>query len=545
MNPLITEILVKRGILQSEQEFFLHPEFSRDTHDPFLMKGMKEAVARIEKAIQGGEKIAIFGDYDADGVPATALLVRAFQDLGVEVLPFIPTRQAGYGLTTVVVEVLKKAKINLLITVDNGTVAKAEIALLAESGIATIVCDHHQPDAEHIAEQALAILNPKQADCPYPFKELCGCAIAWKLAWALYQKMAKNPEPLKWHLDLVALSTVADMVPLVGENRVLTIFGLKVFRKTRNPGLQALAEVAGVSLATISAGMIGFRLAPRINAPSRMHQEMVEGEHSALRLLITKDVKEAHSLAKLLDDHNNQRQLLLERHLQEAEALVAAKLERRALVIYQEEWSTGVIGLVAGRLMERYRRPVIVLAKEGEEIKGSVRSVDGINAVEWLGSVEEQLVRFGGHSKAAGLTLQGDSVDLLETKLEEWLVQHGHTLESLQGTARRSPDLSLPLGEVTLELAEDLESLAPFGIGFPEPLFTTECLIKNTRKVGKEGQHLAAWLEQTGAQKKAIAFNQGGQEIEEGKKYQVNFAVDVEEWNHQRSPVCSIKQILL
>ena len=546
LHPLLVELLEKRGIEPEDQEQFVRPDFSRDTHNPFLMKGMDVAVDRILNAIENGEKIAIFGDYDADGVPATALLVRAFQGLGVDVTPYIPTRQAGYGLTLAVVQTLQEARVNLLITVDNGTVAKVEIAELAELGIDVIVCDHHQPDAEHIADRAIAILNPKQVDCQYPFNELCGCAIAWKLAWALYEKMGKNPDSLKWLLDLVALSTVADMVPLVGENRVLTVFGLKVFRKTRNLGLKALVEVAGSQLETISAGVVSFRVAPRINAPSRMHQEVNNGEHTPLQLLLTEDEKVARQLASVLVEQNKERQSVLERHLQEAESLAAEQVKLPALVVYKEDWSTGVIGLVAGRLMEKYKRPVIVLAKEGEEIKGSVRSVEGVNAVDWLHSGEEYLSRFGGHSKAAGLSMRkGAQVKTFQASLVRWLEGNQHTIETLEKGTQRKTDREVKLEQLDLELAELLHELEPFGIGFPEPLFQADCEITKIRLVGKEKQHLACWLKQGATEKKAIGFSQAGVAVKEGTLYTVLFNLDVEEWNNQKSATCSIKQILL
>src|SRR5690606_10160068 len=229
-------LLEKRGIPAAEQAVFLDPDFDRDRHDGMAMKGMSAALARIKSAISSREKIADFGDYDADGVPATAVMARGFRRIGVEVVPLIPTRSAGYGLTPAAVEKIVATGATLLITVDNGTVAGEEIASLKKAGIDTIVCDHHEPQEGHVAQDAVAILNPKQSDCAYPFKELCGCGIAWKLLWELYGFLDKDQAQLKWDLDLVAVSTIADMVPLVGENRVLALYGLKVLRKTRNAG---------------------------------------------------------------------------------------------------------------------------------------------------------------------------------------------------------------------------------------------------------------------------------------------------------------------
>jgi len=405
-KEIIQLLLEKRGIAQDQQENFLHPDFERDTHDPFLMKGMDVAVERLGKALEHKEVVGVFGDYDADGVPATALLVRCLRAAGFQVLARIPTRASGYGLTAGVVEEIKKDKLSLLITVDNGTVAKEEVAALVAAGTDVIICDHHEPHPDQIATQALAILNPKQADCSYPFKELCACAIAWKYMKALYAQLGLSTDPLKWELDLVGLSTIADMVPLLGENRVLATYGLKVIRKTRNMGLRQLAAVAGVQLPDVGAGTIGFSIAPRINAPSRMHAETVAGTNAALQLLTTEDAGEAERLATYLNQQNAERQALLEQSLKEAEELAGKYLNDRCLIVYNADWSTGVIGLLAGRLLEKYSRPVIVLAQEDGVIKGSVRSVGTVHAVYLMEAGAVHLERYGGHAKAGGLTMK-------------------------------------------------------------------------------------------------------------------------------------------
>jgi single-stranded-DNA-specific exonuclease len=541
---IVGDLLRNRGISLEQQAAFLQPDFTRDLHDGLRMKGMAEAVARIILAMKQSEHIAVFGDYDADGVPATALLVRVFRSLGVSVQPFIPTRAAGYGLTPDAVADLKTKGIDLLITVDNGTVSKPEIAELAASGIDVIVCDHHEPQEGHVADAALAILNPKQSDCTYPFSELCGCAIAWKLAWELYKKLGKDTGQLKWELDLVALSTVADMVPLVGENRALAWFGLKVMARSRNLGLKALAGVAGIDLASATAGHIGYRLAPRINAPSRMHQELIESDHAALRLLTTEDTAEATRLATYLDGCNQERQTLLDRHVREAEELVQAYVDDRCLVVYQPEWSTGVIGLLAGRLLEKYGRPVVVLADEGDVVKGSVRSVDGVHAVEMIAAGSEHLERYGGHGKAAGLTMKGKDVEGFRNLLNEWLRNGAWEIEAMAKAAQRPADMAISLKEADLELAEQLDTLQPFGIGFPAPLFSTRCRLVSLKPVGREKQHLACFLEQDGTQRKAIAFSMAAHMPEEGAEKEVRFVLEAEEWDRRRYASCQIRSIL-
>lgn len=544
-DEIIDTLLDLRRILAKDRQAFLQPDFGRDLLDANLMKGMTKATQRICAAIEAQEKIAVFGDYDADGVPATALLVRVFRQLNYTIIPLIPTRASGYGLTMEVVKHLTSLQVNVLITVDNGTVARDEIAALAAVGIDVIVCDHHEPQEGHIATEALAILNPKQADCQYPFKELCGCAIAWKLAWALFESLGKNTASLKWELDLVGLSTVADMVPLRGENRMLAVYGLKVMAKTRNCGLAALADIAGLDLAAVSAGHIGFRLAPRINAPSRMHQELIGTEHAALSLLTTQDSTEACKLAAYLDEQNTLRQDLLEEHLVKAQELIQPFVQDSCLVLYDSGFSSGVIGLLAGRLLETYSRPVIVLAQEEGVIKGSVRSVDGVHAVEMLAGGELYLERYGGHSKAAGLTLKGKNIEEFRSAINDWLKSEQWDIKKMAEAAQRTPDMEISLQEADLSLTDALQTLEPFGVGFATPLFTTRCTITNMRWVGKASQHLSFRLLDNGTQRKGIAFSYTGKTLEENQEYEVHFNLQAEEWNNTKSASCMVKAILV
>lgn len=541
VKQLIAKLLEKRGILTDEQDAFLHPDFERDTHSPWLLPNIEAAVARLVKAHETQESIVIFGDYDADGIPATALLVRALKYLGfTHVRGVIPTRNQGYGLTPAVVEALLEHKPDIIVTVDNGTISKDEVALIAGSGVDVIIIDHHEPLEGKIADAALAIVNPKMAGSTYPFVELCACALSWKVAFALAEKLGKETGPLRWMLDLVGLSTIADMVPLVGENRVLAVFGLKVLGKTRNAGLQALMQVAGVDASGVTAGDVGFKLAPRINAPSRMHDEIVNGEHSALALLTTESAAEAADIAQHLNKQNAERQQLVETHLEQAHAQVLP--DTTVIVAFHKDWSTGVIGLVASRLMDRYQRPVVVLAPEGDEIKGSVRSVDGVHALELLESASAELERFGGHTKAAGLTLKG-SVDAFRALLETHMLSLGCTLATLAERSIRNPDGSLTPADMSLDLAEALEELEPFGIGFPKPLFTVESEVKNIRMVGSEGQHATFFLIDKDVQRKAIAFSYHGPVLEEGRPYRFYGSLVAEEWQQVKSPVMQVKRV--
>jgi single-stranded-DNA-specific exonuclease len=542
-STIIAELLRNRGLEGKTAEEFLVPEFTRDLHDPFALTGMKQATTRLVKAVQQKEKIVVFGDYDADGIPATALLVKGFQLLGVDIIPLIPARSDGYGLTPIAVATILQHKPQVVITVDNGTVSKEEVAALAEHADVIIV-DHHEPDTERLATAAFAIINPKQATCSYPFKELCACGLSWKLLQGLFQTLKKPWEPLKWLLDLVAISTIADLVPLVGENRVFAKYGLQVLSKSRNVGLQALAHLAGISLSTVSAGDVGFKIAPRINAPSRMHLEVINGENAALHLLTTEDTKKADELAHYLHGQNNERQALVEAHLEEAYVQAEAQAEAKVLVAYHKDWSTGVIGLVAGRLVERYHRPAIVLAPEGDEVKGSVRSVGEINAVQLLESVAVLLERYGGHTKAAGLTLKHDTKpEIFQKNIQHSPLLKKWNLQEVEAMAARKPDLVISAKEADLPLAQALEALAPFGMGFATPVFRSRVTVVSPRRVGREQSHLSCFICEGPVQRKAIAFRQGSTEIEEGALYEVDFTLDVETWNNVTAPVCVVQHI--
>jgi single-stranded-DNA-specific exonuclease len=546
-NPRLIQLLGARGVAESDIEQFLAPNFSRDIHSPQLLKGMDLAVSRLEQALARNESITIFGDYDADGVPATALLTRGLETLGFTVIPLIPRRSEGYGLTSHAVQRILATQSTLLITVDNGTVAKEEIAHLKEQGVDTIVCDHHQPSEGHIADDALAILNPKQPGCAYPFKELCGCALGWKLLWALYEHLGKDPTSLKWLLDLVALSTVADMVPLMGENRALVQFGLTVLHKTRNVGLRALAEVADIPRENISGTDIGFRLAPRLNAPSRVHKDEYLGKHPSLALLLETDSEKAHQWADHLQSCNVERQGMLETQFREAHQEAEGHLEDLCLIVYRPSWSSGVIGLLAGRLVEEYKRPVIVLAQEEGVIKGSVRSIEGVDVVTLLEACSTVLERFGGHAKAGGLTLLGGigQIEYFRTLAHDFLAKRGDTLDLFIAQARHAPDLTISLTEATLELAEEIQILAPFGIGFPEPLFSSACTIASPRMVGKQATHLSCFLVQDGVRRKAISFSYSGIPAHEGMAVQALYNLNVEEYRDIRSPSCHIDELIL
>lgn len=548
-QELITNLLLQRGIAREDQAAFLMPDFERDQLDAAKMHGMEQAITRLLRAKQ--EKIVVFGDYDADGVPATALLTKILRQLGYQnVNPIIPLRAEGYGLTPYAVERILAEHPQVVITVDNGTVAQDEVRTLSEAGIDVIVIDHHEPQVGHIAETALAIINPKQIQCQYPFKELCGCALAWKMLYQLTAALDVHTDFLKWELDIVALSTIADLVPLVGENRLFAVYGLKVLAKTRNVGIQALAEVSGIDLATVNAGDVGFKLAPRINAPSRMHHELLpSGKHAALSLFLAENQAEALEIANFLNTANMERQALVDTHLAEAHRQAQEQLEAKAVVVFHESWSTGVIGLVASKLVEVYKRPAIVLALEGGVIKGSVRSVGDVHAVKLVEAGEAFLERYGGHAKAAGLTFRSGAVAVGAVAGFKELVHIGvadASLEELAEAAEKKAEAVINLEDVTLELAEVVATLEPFGMGFPQPIFSITAKIDAMRQVGREANHLSCFLVD-GAQglikKKAIAFSAQQGELANGDRVEVLVTIGIDSWQNVTSPSLIIKKI--
>jgi single-stranded-DNA-specific exonuclease len=513
------------------------------------MRGMQQAIERLLRARK--ERIVIFGDYDADGVPATALLVRCLRQLGFEELvPLIPLRSEGYGLTSQSVERILSEKPTVLVTVDNGTVAKDEVAALATAGVDVIVIDHHEPQAGHVADAALAIINPKQEQCPYPFKELCGCGLAWKMLWQLAVALKVSPDFLKWELDLVALSTIADLVPLVGENRLFATYGLQVLGKTRNLGLQALAGVSGIELVGVSAGDVGFKLAPRINAPSRMHHELLpSGEHAALTLFLATSTEQAAEIAQFLNAANTDRQALVDSHVAEAHRQAQEQLEAKALVVFHESWSTGVIGLVASKLVEVYKRPAVVLALEGGVVKGSVRSIGNVHAVKLVEAGEAFLERYGGHAKAAGLTFRTGAVAVGAVTGFRELVQLGiadASLEEMAIAGERKAEAVLSLSDVTLELAQTIQTLEPFGIGFPQPVFALKARVESLRAVGREGTHLSCFLVDpvdVKVKKKAIGFGMQKGDLADGQLVEVLAVVTAETWQGVTSPNLQLKKM--
>ena len=462
----IVKILANRGINTPEAvRKFLDPQIS-DLQDPFNLYGMDKGIERANKALMGNEKIVIYGDYDVDGITATSLLYIVFNKLGAQVDFFLPNRLVeGYGLSKEGIDEANKLGVSLIITVDTGINAIEEVAYANSLGIDVIITDHHEP--REILPEAAAIINPKRPECKFN-EELSGVGVAFKFAQALYKMLAQDERDLMEHLDLVALGTAADIVPLVGENRILTKFGIPQISRTTKPGLKSLTFVSGLMGKKITTGQVVFVLAPRINAIGRLGDAK-----DAIRLLSTRDEKMASEIARRLDDDNRRRKRIDEDTLQEALAQMneTVDLENdRAIVLAGQDWHQGVIGIVASRLVERYHLPTVMISITNGEGKGSARSIPGFHLCDALKQCEHLLLQYGGHKYAAGLSIAPENIEEFRRKFME-VSKVELTDDDIQPKLRI--DLELELSEITDDFMETLERFAPFGPQNMRPVFLT------------------------------------------------------------------------
>jgi single-stranded-DNA-specific exonuclease len=499
IQPPAARVLAARGHADPDAaRRFLRPSLD-DLHDPFLLCDMREAAARVIRAIASGEKVLLYGDYDVDGTTSVVILKKAIEMAGGQACFHVPHRiREGYGMRSDVVEQAAADGIKLVISVDTGIRAADVVARASELGIDVIVTDHHLPDAE--LPPALAVINPNRPDCSYPEKNLCGVGVAFKLAQALLsllgwppQKQRRVAESL---LKLVAIGTVADVVPLTGENRVLVKFGLAGLRSVRNLGLRALLDVSGFSDGVApSAGQVAFRIAPRMNAAGRMDDAI-----NVINLFLTEDPDRARGLAGQLHALNQERQ--------QAEAAIVQEIFKEcervpvvdgqmALVFSGENWHRGVIGIVASRVVERFHRPAIVLSVDTEEgiAHGSGRSIPAFHLLQALESMPDLFQRFGGHRQAAGLSLQAERIEELGRRLNDYAVAH---LTADDIVPELEIDSRLDFREITDKSVEEVLSLAPFGAGNPMPLFAATGVEVAAEPVVWKEKHLRVGLRQSG-----------------------------------------------
>jgi single-stranded-DNA-specific exonuclease len=535
ISELTAGVLVRRGYSDpGVAGRFLDGE--QPPHDPFLLGDMEAACAQIRAAVEQGRRICVHGDYDVDGIAATTLAVLLLRELGAQVAWHLPSRfDEGYGVRSETLARLADEGCGLVLTVDCGITAAAEVAEAKARGLDVVVTDHHRPGGT-LPDCPIVATRPSE----YPFPELCGTGVVYKLGQALFGVDAEIP---RRHLDLVALATIADVVPLVDENRSLAIAGLRALARTANPGLRALMQSAGVDPATVDAGAVGFRLAPRLNAAGRLGHP-----RAALELLLTDDQAEARRLAESLEELNRERQAVEGRILREAVAQVEAwppeDRARRAYAVAGADWHEGVIGIVASRLVERYHRPVVLIAGTDGDWKGSGRSIAAFDLHAALGACSGLLGRWGGHRAAAGLSIAEENVDAFAEAFAE---QAATVLGEEDLDPVTSIDAVVARGaELSLELSAELGRLAPFGLGNPAPvLLAPGCGLAELATVG-DGKHLRFRVRRDGHDAgSAIAFGQGSRVdvLRPDSLYDVAFRLEENHWNGTVAPQLVVRRV--
>ncbi|MFZ5909620.1 MAG: single-stranded-DNA-specific exonuclease RecJ [Chloroflexota bacterium] len=539
--PILRQILFNRGYATyTEARTFLEAKPGFDT-DPFQMTGMGAAIERIRYALAQKEPIAIYGDYDVDGVTATALLVDTLTALGGRVRGYIPNRfDEGYGLNNEALEALKGEGVRLVISVDCGIRSPDEAHHARTIGLDLVITDHHHP-SEGILPPALAVINPKQPGDAYPDKDLAGVGIAYKLAEALLNSESRiqNSEFQSADLlDLVALGTVADLAPLVGENRFLVRQGLRRMRETQRQGLFSLANVSDIQIARVNAVDIGFRLGPRLNASGRLESALASYE-----LLTTKDVFRAGQLAQQLDVQNRERQRLTREMQAQAEALALAEdPDAWLLFAAHESFNPGVVGLAASRLTETYYRPSIVAHRDAHTTRGSCRSIPEFHITDALDQCVDLLVRHGGHAAAAGFTVENSKLDELVSRLKN-IAREQLSEQDLRPTL--TADAEVALKDVRPELLNHLKYLEPTGYGNPDAIFVARGVkVNGSRSVGAEGKHLKLTLEdEHGMTHDAIGFRLGHLQPELPARVDIMFTYETNEYNGRISFQLNLKDV--
>jgi single-stranded-DNA-specific exonuclease len=532
LTPPTAAILARRGYGDpDEARSFLA---AGERHDPLTLPGVHEACEAILRHVAAGSQIVVHGDYDVDGVCSTAILVRALRGLGADPRWHIPSRADGYGLSQATVQRVAASGAGLLVTVDCAITATAEVAAARALGLEVVVTDHHRPAAEL---PDCPIVHPALGS--YPFPDLCAAAVAHKLAEAMYRIAGRDPGPLAEDLDLVGLATVADVVPLRGENRRLVREGLAALARTTKPGLRALMRVSGVERGTITEHALGFRLAPRLNAAGRLQRA-----DAALELLLTEDDQRAADVSDELDLLNRERQDTETRILFEAEAARAEHPEAPAYVLAGEGWHPGVIGIVASRMVERYHRPCVVIALDGDTGRGSGRSISAFDLHAGLAACAHHLNRFGGHRAAAGLEIDRGAVDAFR---EAFVAHAASVLSPADLVAEQRVDAVVPGDTLGTPLAEELEQLAPFGHGNPAPtLLVPAARVSQVRSMGEDGQHARFTLSSGGTTARAVAFRTAARLLpsSDEERYDAAVRLELNEWNGTIEPRLVLKALV-
>lgn len=538
ISPEIRQILKNRDIItEKDAEIFMNPSLDY-LRDPFLMKDMQKGVDRIKEAIEKNQRIFIYGDYDVDGVSSTSVLVLYFKSIGYDVNYYIPNRlKEGYGISVEALEKINEMGCDLLISVDCGITSAKEVEFAKELGMDVIITDHHECQDE--VPDAIAVINPKQEDCTYPYDFLCGCGVAFKLIQAL-----TPPEEFKTtmynYLEIVTLATICDIVPLKDENRIIVKNGLKMMKDGKNIGLKELIKVCGIDTHQIKSSHIGYSVGPRINASGRLGYSYL-----GVELFTADDPKKAKEIALDLEEKNSERQLIESKMYSEAEAIInsdPAYQDDKVLVIANEGWQHGIIGIVASKLTEKYYKPTILLTIEEGMATGSARSIKGFSIFDALVKCKDLMTKFGGHEQAAGLSMNMENIDELRKRVNE-IADYNLSQEDLIENVK--VEYELQEGQVDLKLVDDLHLLEPFGMSNPTPRFIMrDLLLSNIGFVGAAKQHLKLTLQKDHVYE-AIGFNMAylADDFTRGDKVDVLFQLDENNYNNNRKVQFLLKDV--
>ena len=530
INPILCELLVQRGIVEFEEaRKFFRPNLEH-LYSPWLMKDMRKAVERIQVAFEKQEKILVYGDYDVDGTTSVATLYQFLKELAPNIDYYIPHRyKEGYGISKIGIDYAKENGFNLIISVDCGIKSTDLIAYAKELGIEFVICDHHLPDA--IIPPAVAILNPKQVDCTYPFKELCGCGVVFKLITALAEVYQLPSESYLQYLDLVVTAIAADIVPVVDENRTLSFFGLQKINDNPCNGLKAILEQSKQSL-PVKMSSLGFTVSPRINAAGRM-----DDAKKAVQLFIEKDITNARAIASLLQQDNLDRREADSSITEEALAQIENDpnhTSKKSSVVFESHWHKGVVGIVASRLIEKHYKPTIVLTQSGEVIAGSARSVQGFNLYEALHACREHLLGYGGHFAAAGMTLAIDQLGAFKEAFEKAVAER---ITEDQLTPEITINAILPLDNISMNFYQIIAQMEPFGPENTKPIFIAHKVYDTGYSKMVKDLHISCSFKQGKNTIRGIGYNmpQHLELIKSGKPFDIVFQLQLNEWQGTQS----------
>lgn len=498
LDTLVAQILWQRGIRAEEEiQAYLNPDLQQ-LHDPFLLHDMEKAVQRILTAIENGQNILIYGDYDADGMTASSVMKSALDELGAEVQVYLPNRFTdGYGPNLDVYKYfIQNEDIDLIITVDNGVAGHEAIAYAQSQNVDVIVTDHHS--MPEVLPEAFAIVHPEHPELNYPFRYLAGVGVAFKVATALLDYIPSDM------LDLVAIGTIADMVSLTDENRILVSHGLKVLANTERAGLMELMRLSGTDFEKVNEETVGFQIAPRLNALGRL-----DDPNPAIELLTGWDEEVAAEIAQMIDEKNSERKVIVENIFNQALTMIT---DEPVQILYHKDWHKGVLGIVAGRLLEQFHKPIIMLAEEEGVLRGSARSIENFNIFEALNEHRELFMAFGGHKQAAGMTFALENVEVIKQVMLDFIQENDI---DMSGKSSLEVQGSLQFDEISLETIRSLEKLSPYGMDNPKPHFLlTDYQVEQARSMGKDNSHLKLKLVQNGQALDAVYFGHGAESLE-------------------------------